>query len=136
MATLWGGFAVLGPDFHWYFSGDTGYSPDFADTARRLAERQRDGGFDLALLPLGAYEPRWFMKPQHVNPAEAVQIHRDLGAKRSMGLHWGSFEMSDEALDQPPRDLAEARAAQDVAEEAFFVMAIGETRRLPRRASR
>jgi N-acyl-phosphatidylethanolamine-hydrolysing phospholipase D len=138
LTTLWGGFAVLSPAFHLFYPGDTGYSKDFKDIRQRLASRQgaaQGGGFDIALLPVGGYEPRWFMQQQHVNPAEAVQIHRDLGAKRSAGLHWGSFELTDEALDQPPRDLAAARRAQGVADEAFVVTAIGETRRLPRRSA-
>jgi N-acyl-phosphatidylethanolamine-hydrolysing phospholipase D len=134
--TLWGGWAVLGPDFHWYFSGDTGYSPDFVETRRRFANGQspdQGGGFDLALIAVGAYEPRWFMKDQHVNPDEAVRIHLDLGAKRSVGVHWGTFELTDEALDQPPRDLARARVAHGLGDHDFDVIAIGETRRLPRR---
>jgi N-acyl-phosphatidylethanolamine-hydrolysing phospholipase D len=133
--TLWGGFAVFAPDFHFFYAGDTGYSRDFADIRERFAARQRrGGGFDIALIPIGAYEPRWFMAGQHVNPDEAVRVHRDLGAKASVGVHWGSFELSDEALDEPPRALAAARAEQGVAETQFFVLAIGETRRLPRRA--
>jgi N-acyl-phosphatidylethanolamine-hydrolysing phospholipase D len=131
--TLWGGWSVFAPDFHWYFSGDTGYSRDFADTRERFASRQRDGGFDLALIAVGACEPRWFMKDQHVNPAEAVQVHKDLGARRSVGVHWGTFNLTDESLDQPPKDLAQARAEQGLAEDEFFLLQIGETRRLPRR---
>jgi N-acyl-phosphatidylethanolamine-hydrolysing phospholipase D len=132
--TLWGGWAVLGPDFHWYYSGDTGYSRDFADTRARFAERQsvaKGGGFDLALIAVGAYEPRWFMKEQHLNPAESVQVHRDVGAKRSLGVHWGTFNLTDEALDQPPRDLAAAREAASLKAEDFFLLALGETRKLP-----
>src|SRR5450830_621146 len=105
--SLWGGWAVLGPDFQWYFSGDTGYSADFVATRQRLAARQgpaQGGGFDL-----------------------------DLGAKRSVGVHWGTFLLSDEALDQPPKDLARARQARGLGEADFSVMALGETRRLPRR---
>jgi N-acyl-phosphatidylethanolamine-hydrolysing phospholipase D len=137
--TLWGGWAVLGADFHWYFSGDTGYSQDFVDTQKRFAARQTaalGGGFDIALIAVGAYEPRWFMKEQHVNPAEAVQIHQDLKAKRSVGVHWGTFELTDEPLDQPPKDLAAARTAAQVADEAFFLMAVGETRKLAPRVAR
>ena len=133
LATLWGGFAVLQPGFQWFYAGDTGYSKDFADIRARLAERQREGGFDLALLPVGAYEPRWFMATQHINPAEAVQIHRDLGARRSMGVHWGTFALTDEPADQPPRDLAAARAQAGLDEDAFFVLAVGQTRQLPGR---
>ena len=82
----------------------------------------------LALLAIGAYEPRWFMQEQHTNPAEAVKAHKDLGARRSLGIHWGTFNLSDEALDQPPRDLALARQAEGVAEQDFFLLRIGETR--------
>lgn len=131
--SLWGGWAVLGPDFHWYFSGDTGYSRDFAATRAHLAGQQRDQGFDLALIAIGAYEPNWFMKDQHVSPREAVRIHQDLDAKRSIGIHWGTFDLSDEPLDQPPRDLADARRALGVADSAFGVIAIGQTVQLPTR---
>lgn len=136
MRTLWGGFAVLAADCHLLFAGDTGYSPDFIDIRQHFADRQtpeRGGGFDLALLPIGAYEPRWFMQDQHVNPAEAVQIHLDLGAKRSLGVHWGCFQLTDEPLDQPPRDLAQARVARGLAEEAFFTLAVGQTWLIPPR---
>ena len=75
------------------------------------------------------------MKEQHINPAEAVQIHQDLKAKRSVGMHWGTFELSDEPLDQPPKDLAAAAREQDLAADAFTVMAIGQTRVLPKRAA-
>ncbi|WP_234413760.1 MBL fold metallo-hydrolase [Ideonella sp. A 288] len=129
MATLWGGYAVITPRFSVYYAGDTGYSKDFAETRARLARKLPRGGFDLAVLPVGGYEPRWFMATQHINPAEAVQIHLDLGARRSMGVHWGTFELTDEPLDQPPRDLAAARQARGLADDAFFVLAIGETRR-------
>ncbi len=148
--TLWGGWAVFGPGFTWYFSGDTGYSKDFADT-RRFFERQhaakappvqgtsagavtttpppRTHRFDLALIAIGAYEPRWFMAAQHINPLEAVQVHQDLDAKRSLGIHWGTFNLTDEALDQPPLDLARAREIRGLKPEDFFVLKIGETRR-------
>ena len=138
MASLWGGFALFAPDCHFFYAGDTGYSRDFVDMRERFAERQTaelGGGFDIALLPLGAYEPRWFMQQQHVNVPEAIKIHRDLGAKRSLGVHWGTFALSDEALDEPPRALAALRAAEALSEQEFFTLAIGETQRLaPREA--
>ncbi len=137
MATLWGGFAVLTPQLHLYFGGDTGYSPtNFVDTRQHFAPRQRPdegGGFDLALLPIGSYAPRWFMAPQHVEPEEAVRVHQDLGAKRSLGIHWGTFELADETADEPPRRLAAAVQAHGLPTEAFGVTAIGETLRLPPR---
>jgi N-acyl-phosphatidylethanolamine-hydrolysing phospholipase D len=119
------------------FAGDTGYSRDFGQMRRRFAARQTPdagGGFDIALLPIGAYAPRWFMSNQHVDVEQAVRIHRDLGAKRSLGVHWGTFELTDEALDDPPIQLAVQREAQGVAPEDFFVMAIGETQLLEPRA--
>ena len=131
--TLWGSWAVFAPDFHLFFAGDTGYSKDFRDISRHFADRQPDGGFDIALLPLGAYEPRWFMAQQHVDPMEAVRIHLDLRAKSSLGIHWGTFELSDESLDQPLVDLAVARRAMGLQDSEFFVLAIGETRKLQRR---
>ena len=134
--TLWGGYAVFAPDLHWYYSGDTGYSQDFADTAAHFANRQdagRSGGFDLALIAIGTYEPRWFMKEQHVNPLEAVQIHHDIRAKRSVGVHWGTFELTDEPLDEPPRGLEAATRAMGLATGEFTVMAIGQTLALPAR---
>lgn len=134
--TLWGGFAVFAPDLHWYFAGDTGYSKDFADVQARFSSRQRqtqDPVFDLALLPIGAYKPRWFMAEQHIDPLEAVQIHLDLKAKRSVGIHWGVFELTDESLDQPPQDLADATKLHQLRADEFTVMAIGETRLLPSR---
>jgi N-acyl-phosphatidylethanolamine-hydrolysing phospholipase D len=124
--TLWGGWAVFAPDFRWYFSGDAGYSRDFADTRERFASRMDRGVlFDLALLPIGAYEPRWFMTEQHMNPVEAVRAHSELAARRSLGIHWGTFALTDEPLDQPPRDLAAARQAFGVPERAFFVLPVG-----------
>ena len=136
MKTLWGGYAVFAPELHLYFAGDTGYSKDFADIGARFAHRQTEaagGGFDLALIPIGAYEPRWFMAEQHVNPEEAVRVHQDLRAKRSMGIHWGTFQLTDESLDVPPLALARARKHLQVADDDFFVMAVGQTRTLPRR---
>ncbi len=134
--TLWGGWAVLGEDFHWYFTGDTGYSQDFKDVREWLAARQtpeRGGGFDLALIAVGACLPRWFMKEQHVDLEEAVQIHLDLGAKRSVGVHWGTFALADDPIDLPLHDLAGARDRKGVAPDAFFLPAVGGTSRFRRR---
>jgi N-acyl-phosphatidylethanolamine-hydrolysing phospholipase D len=133
---LWGGWSVFAADLHWYFGGDAGYSADFTETRRRFAERQTPqlgGGFDLALIPVGAYEPRWFMQAHHMNPAEAVQAHQDLQAKRSVAVHWGTFALTDEALDQPPKDLVPARAAKGLGEADFALFKIGETRSVPAR---
>jgi N-acyl-phosphatidylethanolamine-hydrolysing phospholipase D len=134
--TLWGAWAALGPNFQWYFSGDTAYSPDFLDTASYFAAKQTPeagGGFDAALIAIGAYEPRWFMREQHVDPREAVRIHGDLGAKKSIGVHWGTFSLTDEPLDAPPRDLTRALADARLAPDEFMTLAIGETMRFATR---
>jgi N-acyl-phosphatidylethanolamine-hydrolysing phospholipase D len=123
-ATLWGGWVVQAPQFQWFFAGDVGYSKDFTDIAQRF------GPFDLALIPIGAYEPRWFMKDQHINPAEAVQVHLDLRARQSVAIHWGTFELTDEALDQPLIDLPVALDAARVAREQFIALKHGQTKSL------
>ncbi len=123
-ATLWGGFVVQSrqPARRVYFAGDTGWSAQHAaDIGARFAP------IDLALIPIGAYEPRWFMAAQHVNPAEAVCIHQAIGARASLGVHWGTFLMTDEPLDQPLRDLAAARKSLGVSDEAFRTLRHGQT---------
>ena len=122
--TLWGGWRVDHAEFSCFFAGDTGYSPDFNDIHARL------GPVDLALLPIGAYAPRWFMAVMHCDPDDAVQIHRDLHARHSVAMHWGTFVLTDEPLDEPPQRLRRALAAAGLGEEDFSVMKHGETRRL------
>jgi N-acyl-phosphatidylethanolamine-hydrolysing phospholipase D len=129
--TLWGAWTVFGDAFHWFFSGDTGYSRDFVDTRLKFAARQTadlGGGFDVALVAVGACLPRWFMQMQHVDLNEAIQIHLDLGAKQSIGVHWGTFSLADEPLDQPLHELGAALALKGVAPNSFFIMPVGATR--------
>jgi L-ascorbate metabolism protein UlaG (beta-lactamase superfamily) len=123
--TLWGGFLLAGGGARVYFAGDSGYGEHFR------AIRERAGSIDLALLPIGAYEPRWFMRPAHVNPAEAVQVHLDLRPRLSIAMHFGTFQLTDEAIDEPVRALREALARHGVDEKAFRVPAFGETIFLP-----
>lgn len=123
-STLWGGWVIRNAAFSFYFAGDTGYSQDFRDIGKRF------GGFDVAAIPVGAYLPRWFMKDQHVDPDEAVQIHHDVKARLSIGIHWGSFELTDEPLDAPIGELARARAQRGVSDDDFILLRHGETRRL------
>ncbi len=121
--TLWGGF-MLGCDAgQVLFAGDSGAGPHWR------AIRARLGAPDVALLPIGAYEPRWFMAPVHMNPAEAVQAHLDLGARHSIGMHFGTFQLTDEAIDAPLHALQAARPAVGVAADSFVVHGFGETRR-------
>ena len=118
--TLWGGLWVETPSGSLFFAGDTGYGPHFRDIATRL------GAPRLALLPIGAYEPRWFMEPQHMNPAEAVQAFQDLGAEQALGIHWGTFQLTNEAIEQPLRDLEAALEAAGIDPARFRAMRPGE----------
>ena len=129
--TLWGGWVVEGEGLRLIHTGDTGYSKDFRDIGERL------GPFDMAFIPIGAYAPRWFMKVMHVDVPEAVQIREDLKAARAIGMHWGTFEsLTDEPLDEPPRELAKQRAARGLSQVEFDVLKIGETRRIEKAAAR
>ena len=119
---LWGGFVVEAGGAVVYFAGDSGYSPHFAEIGRRFPR------IDLALLPIGAYEPRWFMRQQHVNPEEAVRAHLDLKPVRSLGMHFGTFQLTDEGFEAPVLALREARVRFEVAEQDFDILAFGETR--------
>lgn len=123
--TLWGGWAVTTaadakPAKSFFFAGDTGFSKDFEDIGKRFAP------FDLALLPIGAYAPRWFMRAQHVDPGEAVKIHQNVHTQRSIGIHWGTFELTDEALDEPPMALAEELKKAHIPAADFVALEHGE----------
>ena len=126
--TLWAGFMMTFEDgYKFYFAGDTGYSNDFNDTRERL------GAPDLAAIPIGAYEPRDFMKNSHVNPAEAVQIFNDLGAGHAVGIHWGTFKLTLEPMDEPPLKLAEALEKAGIPQDRFRALAHGERWLLPKK---
>ncbi|MFK8079897.1 MAG: MBL fold metallo-hydrolase [Granulosicoccus sp.] len=92
---LWAGFYIDSPSLRTLFVGDSGYSDDFKTIAQRL------GKVDLALVPIGAYAPRWFMKTAHMNPEEALQVVHDVGASRAIGMHWGTFPLTDEPMAEP-----------------------------------
>jgi L-ascorbate metabolism protein UlaG (beta-lactamase superfamily) len=119
---LWASWVISAAQQRVFFAGDTGY----ADHFRQLGERYN--GFNLALLPIGAYEPRWFMRGYHVNPQEAVQMHQDLRARYSVAMHWGTFILTDEPLDEPPRKLREALIEAKLPLTEFEVYKHGETR--------
>jgi L-ascorbate metabolism protein UlaG (beta-lactamase superfamily) len=107
-----------------YFAGDTAYAPFFHDVRRRA------GSIDLALLPIGAYEPRWFMRIVHMNPEEAVQAHLDLEASESVGMHFGTFPLTTEGIDEPLRALERARRDKNVPLTRFRTLGFGESFRL------
>jgi L-ascorbate metabolism protein UlaG (beta-lactamase superfamily) len=119
--TLWSGWVIAGESCRFIFVGDTGYAPLFKEIGEKL------GPFDLAAIPIGAYEPRWFMSKHHVNPEESVQIHLDIGSRRSVGIHWGTFILTDEPLDEPPRRLAAALKRQRLAPQDFMALVHGQT---------
>lgn len=120
--TLWCGWVVKAKGFNFYFSGDTGYTPRLQEISSRL------GAPDLAAMPIGAYAPRWFMRPQHVDPPEAVQLHRELRVRRSMAIHWGTFELADDGLDEPVVLLQQAMAQNDLSTDDFWILRQGESR--------
>jgi L-ascorbate metabolism protein UlaG (beta-lactamase superfamily) len=121
---LWGGFLLATGERRILFAGDTAYAPFFRDIRTRL------GPIDLALLPIGAYEPRWFMQSVHMNPAEAVQAHLDLEASESVGMHFGTFQLTTEGIDEPQRALDEACRARGVPHAQFVTIGFGESMRL------
>lgn len=119
--SLWGGFHIRSPKRSLIYVGDTGYSKDFSDIYERL------GPVDIALIPIGAYEPRWFMRRQHVNPDEALKIHHDLKSKRSFGVHWGTFKLTDENLMEPPELLARLIEENPLTDSSFETLQHGQT---------
>lgn len=112
---LWCGFMLRTSGGCVYFTGDTGYGDGyiFREARRRI------GRPDLALIPIGAYAPRWFMSPQHTDPEEAVRILEDLEAVRAVGIHWGVFKLTNEPRDEPPELLLEALARRGIARDLF-----------------
>ncbi len=133
--SLWGGWVITGPDgTRLYHAGDSAYGPNFAEIGRACP------GIDVAMLPIGAYEPRWFMKGVHMNPEEAVGAVADLGAARLASMHWGTFALTPEPPAEPLTQLRKAWLDAGYAPEALWDLAVGETRGLEgngdRRASR
>jgi L-ascorbate metabolism protein UlaG (beta-lactamase superfamily) len=118
--TLWGGFVVEGSTATLYHSGDTAAFAGFAEIGTRFP-------IDAALLPIGAYDPAWFMEKQHLNPEQALQAFLDLRARTFVAMHWGTFKLTDEPLDEPPRRLEAERARLGVPAERVRVLAVGET---------
>jgi L-ascorbate metabolism protein UlaG (beta-lactamase superfamily) len=119
--TLWAGFAMALGGHRLFFTGDSGYNMHFATIGARL------GPFDAALIPIGAYEPRWFMCVHHMNPDEAVRAHLDLRSRLSIAMHFGCFQLTDEPIDEPLRHLARALEHHGVTSTTFRVLEPGET---------
>uniref|UniRef100_T1JF62 N-acetylphosphatidylethanolamine-hydrolyzing phospholipase D n=1 Tax=Strigamia maritima TaxID=126957 RepID=T1JF62_STRMM len=119
---LWGSWSVVGPRHNFFFAGDTGY----CDVFKLIGEKY--GPFDLAAIPIGGYEPRWFMKLQNVNPFESVLIHEDVYARQSIGIHWGTFALTPEHYLAPRKDLTEALNRRALPQHAFFTLSHGESK--------
>lgn len=118
---LWGGYVIESSGLQAMFAGDTGYNQQFKDIEAKF------GAMDLSLLPIGAYEPRWFMKEQHLNPQDALQAHVDLRSKLSVGIHFGTFQLTDEGIEEPVTDLQEAMAAENINPNSFLTPKNGQT---------
>ena len=116
--SLWGAWFISSRDYSIYHAGDTGYSKDFKETQRRL------GSPKYAFIPIGAYDPEWFMSASHVNPEDAIKIMQDLGAKNSYGMHWGTFTLTAEDTLDPPKRLSEAIKKKNI--KNFNVLTPGE----------
>jgi L-ascorbate metabolism protein UlaG (beta-lactamase superfamily) len=124
---LWGGFVIESGGVSIYHSGDTAYFAGFAEIGRRFPQ------IDAALLPIGAYDPEWFMSKQHMNPADALRAFQDLGARKVVAMHWGTFKLTDEPLDEPPALFRQGAANLGLADGVAHVAAVGETIPLPGR---
>jgi L-ascorbate metabolism protein UlaG (beta-lactamase superfamily) len=121
--TLWTAFVIQGSSGRVYFAGDTGYGSHFR------AVRDRIGPMRVALLPIGAYEPRWFMRSVHMSPFEAIQAAIDIDATTSIAMHFGTFPMADDGEEQPLEDLARALAKdRRLSPERFLALKFGEGR--------
>jgi len=128
-ATLWAGFALESGGRRLYFAGDSGYHPEFT----KIGERY--GPFDIALMPIGAYDPRWFMRVVHMDPEESVRAFHDLNVRRApgqravmVGIHWGTFKLTDESLDEPPVRARAAWLAAGEPAEDLWILPHGGTR--------
>ena len=121
-ATLWASFAISSKRGNYYFGGDTGYCPNlFSNIGKYL-----DGRIDLALIPIGAYKPKKIQGEVHCDPAEAVQIHLDLNAKRSLGIHWGTFDLAHDAGCEAAFELHRCRTYTGLTSNDMFTMTPGE----------
>ncbi len=127
---LWGGFVVEGSTATVYHAGDTALFEGFRAIGARFP------GIDAALLPIGAYDPAWFMERQHMNPEQALRAFQELGARAFVAMHWGTFKLTDEPLDEPPRRLAAERERLGLPAEAVRVLSVGETLEVVRPGAR
>jgi L-ascorbate metabolism protein UlaG (beta-lactamase superfamily) len=120
-ATLWCGYVIKTSQGNIYYAGDTGYSDEVFKGIRKQC-----GPFRLSLLPIGAYQPTWFMSPIHTSPEEAVRIHLDVGAQNSIAMHFGTFPLADDGYNDPLKDLEAAIVKHDLKPDEFIAMREGE----------
>ena len=120
--TLWGGYAIRGPEGTVYHSGDTAWGEHFAEIGARV------GSIDWAMLPIGSYSPRWFMETQHINAEEAGRGFEALGAKNLLAMHWGTFRLTDEAIGEPLERIRAYWAERKLDPARLWIMDVGEAR--------
>ncbi len=128
--SLWASWLLQVGDQTIWYSGDTGYNPyQFKEIGEKFST------VNLALISIGAYEPRWFMKDMHINPDEAVQIHLDIKSAHSIAVQWGTFQLTAEPIDDPPVKLKEALVKRGIPSEEFELLKIGETKAVKNKAA-
>lgn len=123
--TLWGGFVIASPAGAVYFAGDTGFGPHFEQIAQRFPNLR------LALLPIGAFQPKWFMAPHHLSPQDALRAHFVLKSRTSIAMHYGTFRLGDDKQNEPVETLQAAIAAAAMGDTRFWIMRFGETMSVP-----
>ncbi|KAJ3043750.1 hypothetical protein HDV00_004156 [Rhizophlyctis rosea] len=136
--TLWSSWVVKANEISMFFGGDTGYRSVSNDKTESDLETlptcpafkeigDKYGPFDISAIPIGAYSPRWFMSPVHCGPEDAVCVHQDVKSKKSVGIHWGTFTLTDEPYHEPPQRLKKALAAKSLKDDEFITLTIGES---------
>jgi len=122
---LWGSWLIQAGETKILFVGDSGYFAGFKQIGSLFT------GITVAILPMGAYEPRWIMKENHMNPEETVQAFQDLNAHILVPIHWGTFKVTDEPMDEPPKRLLKAAESQGISKDKIKILKVGETLKVP-----
>jgi N-acyl-phosphatidylethanolamine-hydrolysing phospholipase D len=117
----WCGWLLDAGGLKLWHAGDSGYCPAFAELGERF------GPVDLGMIPIGAYAPRWFMRPIHMDPEEAVKVFQETRCKRAIAMHWGTFRLTDEPMGEPPLRLRAALAEAGIDPETFLAGSVGQS---------
>ena len=122
---LWGSWLIQAGETKILFAGDSGFFSGFKQIGSYFT------GITVAILPMGAYEPRWIMKENHMEPEETIQAFQDLNAHILVPIHWGTFKVTDEPLDEPPKRLLKAAESQGISRDKIKILKVGETLKVP-----